>query len=67
VDEWKQRPNQPDNHFLDCVVGCAVAGSMLGAALPSQQPPKQRKRYSLAELGARPKAMDLLRWTRERE
>lgn len=33
VDEWKSRPNQPDNHWFDGIVGCAVAGSILGAAL----------------------------------
>ena len=26
VDEWKIRPEQPDNHWLDCLVGSAVAG-----------------------------------------
>ncbi len=26
VDEWKQRPEQPDNHWFDCLVGVAVAG-----------------------------------------
>jgi hypothetical protein len=34
VDEWKARPDQPDNHWLDCLVGCAVAGSIQGVALP---------------------------------
>lgn len=29
VDEWSQKPNR-DNHFFDCVVGCAVAASTLG-------------------------------------
>ena len=33
VDEWKPRPGQPDNHWLDGVVGCAVAASIQGAAL----------------------------------
>jgi len=31
VDEWKARPEQPDNHWLDCLVGTAVAASMQGA------------------------------------
>ena len=31
VVEWKIKPNQPDNHWLDCTVGCFVAASMLGA------------------------------------
>jgi hypothetical protein len=25
VDEWKLRPEASDNHWLDCLVGCAVA------------------------------------------
>ncbi|MGC1272635.1 MAG: terminase gpA endonuclease subunit [Planctomycetaceae bacterium] len=33
VDEWKPRPGQPDNHWLDGLVGCAVAASVLGVAL----------------------------------
>lgn len=33
VDEWKNKPGHPDNHWLDCIVGCAAAASMLGAAL----------------------------------
>jgi energy-coupling factor transporter ATP-binding protein EcfA2 len=32
VDEWKSRPNKPDNHWLDGLVGCAVAASILGVA-----------------------------------
>ena len=34
VDEWKLRPDRSDNHWLDCLAGCAVCGSMLGATLP---------------------------------
>ena len=34
VDEWKLKPQHSDNHWLDCVVGCAVCASMLGSALP---------------------------------
>ena len=26
-------PGKPDNHFLDCLVGCAVGASMLGCQL----------------------------------
>lgn len=32
VDEWKEIPGR-DNHLFDCLVGCAVAASMLGATL----------------------------------
>ena len=54
VDEWKQRPNRGDNHWFDCLVGCAVASSMEGAALPGTQPaPGRKRRVTLAKLRAR--------------
>jgi hypothetical protein len=34
VDEFKIRPQRPDNHFLDCVTGCAVAASVQGVSTP---------------------------------
>ncbi len=43
VDEWKQRPGKPDNHWLDCLVGCAVAASMQGTTLHGTQPPARRR------------------------
>ena len=49
VDEWKARPGNPDNHWLDCVVGCAVAASMQGAAIfgtAGKESPRQRIRLS---------------------
>lgn len=33
VDEWKMRPEQTDNHWLDGLVGCAVAASIQGTSL----------------------------------
>lgn len=33
VDEWHLRTEKPDNHWLDCLVGCAVAASVLGCEL----------------------------------
>ena len=33
VDEWKLRPEASENHWLDCLVGCAVAASIQGAVL----------------------------------
>jgi len=33
VDEWKLRVDGLDNHWLDCLVGAAVAASMQGAVL----------------------------------
>jgi len=41
VKEWKLKPAAPDNHWLDCLVGCAAAASMLGAVLPGTKPPKK--------------------------
>lgn len=35
VDEWKLRAGRPDNHWFDCIVGCAVAASMQGCDLLS--------------------------------
>jgi len=34
VDEWRMRPEAQDNHWLDGLVGCAVAASIQGAILP---------------------------------
>ncbi|MEO2015685.1 MAG: hypothetical protein ABGZ53_15075, partial [Fuerstiella sp.] len=33
VDEWKIRPERADNHWLDGIVGCAVAASIQGVVL----------------------------------
>lgn len=33
VNEWKVKPNRTDNHWFDCLVGCAVGASMLGVKL----------------------------------
>jgi len=33
VDEWAKRPNVSDNHWWDCLVGCAVAASEQGVTL----------------------------------
>ncbi|MGD9855841.1 MAG: terminase gpA endonuclease subunit [Planctomycetaceae bacterium] len=55
VDEWKPRPGQPDNHWLDCLVGCAVAASILGASLLGDDTRGARpvSRLKLSELRAR--------------
>jgi len=55
VDEWKLRPSAGDNHWLDCLVGCAVAASIQGVALPGMtaEPGKDRRRVSFAELQRR--------------
>jgi hypothetical protein len=48
VQEWKLKPSRPDNHWLDCLVGCAVAASVCGMRVPGMdaKPGRQRKRYS---------------------
>lgn len=50
VDEWKIRASRPDNHWLDCLVGCAVAASIQGAELSTFQaqmaPKRERIRLS---------------------
>lgn len=57
VDEWQLRPDRPDNHWLDCVVGCAVAASLGGAALAQAGggSTKPRGRVSWAEQQRRAK------------
>ena len=53
VDEWKLRPERADNHWLDCLVGAAVAASMQGASLTETGPAlPQRRRVRLSELQA---------------
>lgn len=48
VDEWKLRAQHADNHWLDCLAGCAVCASMLGSALPQQlQPGAMRAKQKL--------------------
>jgi hypothetical protein len=50
VIEWKIGPGRPDNHFLDCLVGCHVAASMQGVALIEKTPGKPRNRVKLSEI-----------------
>jgi hypothetical protein len=51
VNEFQQRPNHPDNHWFDGLVGNCVAASMLGAALPSDVARKPIKRVPLSRMG----------------
>ncbi len=44
VDEWKLRAAAVDNHWLDCLVGCAVAASIQGAILPGTDVKASTKR-----------------------
>jgi len=49
VDEWKLRLSGVDNHWLDCLVGAAVAASMEDCAVPGTEPTKTTKRRSYAD------------------
>jgi len=56
VDEWKLRVDGLDNHWLDCLVGAAVAASMEGAVLfgtESRAPARPRVRLSMLQGGRR--------------
>jgi phage terminase large subunit GpA-like protein len=57
VDEWKLRATRPDNHWLDCLVGCAVAASIQGASLQEIQAaraaPRKRIKLSNIQRGSR--------------
>ncbi len=44
VDEWKLTVKGTDNHWFDCLVGCAVGGAMLGAALPGVVTAREKKK-----------------------
>lgn len=49
VTEWSPRPSKPDNHWFDCLVGCAAAASMAGVRFGVErveQPRPQRIRLS---------------------
>ncbi|HUU60572.1 MAG TPA: terminase gpA endonuclease subunit [Phycisphaerae bacterium] len=53
VHEWTARPGDPDNHWLDCLVGCAAAASQCGIATPGETETARqtgRKRYTQADL-----------------
>lgn len=52
VDEWKQRPDRPDNHWFDGLVGCAVAANVAGVKAYAAEAPK-RKKIKLSQLFAR--------------
>ncbi len=37
IDIWTNPPSHPDNHWWDCLVGCLVASSQLGALASGQE------------------------------
>jgi len=51
VREWSPKPADPDNHWLDYLVGRAVAASLAGIRTPGEGcPTRRRKRYSRNDL-----------------
>ncbi|MCL2701420.1 MAG: hypothetical protein FWE88_06970 [Phycisphaerae bacterium] len=53
--EWRAKPSKPDNHWFDCLVGCAIAASIAGAQPPGEAGPgRQRKRYTQDDLRQKP-------------
>jgi hypothetical protein len=51
VREWSPWPTRPDNHWFDCLVGCAAAASMVGIKAAGEAAPvRQRKRYTQEDL-----------------
>jgi len=55
VREWVSMPTRPDNHWFDCLVGCAAAASMCGVKVAGEdvRPSRQRKRYTQEDLRRR--------------
>jgi len=59
VTEWKLKPDRPDNHLFDCLVGSAVAASMVGVGLPeskSAKPVEKEPAMKLSEIWAKKQA-----------
>jgi hypothetical protein len=44
VFQWDIKPNSPDNHWFDCLVGCCVGASMCGCTLTGHGTNKRQKR-----------------------
>lgn len=62
LQEWKIKPDRPDNHWWDCVVGATVAASVLGlrwnaasAAGETITPPAQKRKRNFADMYAQSK------------
>ncbi|MCL2701948.1 MAG: phage terminase large subunit family protein [Phycisphaerae bacterium] len=54
VREWSMLPTRPDNHWLDCLVGCAAAAGMCGIKTTiDTAPTRQRKKYTQDDLRRR--------------
>jgi hypothetical protein len=49
VKEWRQKPAHPDNHWLDCLVGCAAAANMVGVKAAGQALPQRPRKRMLTQ------------------
>jgi phage terminase large subunit GpA-like protein len=50
VDEWKTSGADKDNHWLDCIVGCAMTAAMLGVELFKSALKVSQKSIKLSEI-----------------
>ena len=51
-DVWEWLMPHNDNHYWDCLVGSAVAASMLGCQIPGTERQEKRKRLTAADIAA---------------
>lgn len=56
VDVWQLKPAKPDNHWLDCFAGCAVAASLQGASVMQRSGAKPKSQPAAASTPKRPVA-----------
>ena len=56
VHGWSQKPVKPDNHWFDCLAGCAAAASMCGVRVPGEgtKPARQRQPHTQEDLRRKP-------------
>lgn len=60
VVEWKDKASKPDQHWWDCLVGCAVAASFLGIGASYERTTKQQiKRITLQEMAAKARRLQV--------
>jgi hypothetical protein len=50
VDEWRLKPGKPDNHWFDCLVGCAAGASFRGVELRKAAQTARPRKPSFSEL-----------------
>ena len=50
-DKWAMMPGRTDNHWLDCVTGCAVAASVAGLLLNPTTEPITKPKPKVVDIG----------------